>query len=107
MAVLAADAHTEDQATGRELVEVGELARHEDRMAQRQQVHAGHDGQRRVQHRQRRSLQDAVEAGPDEEAHVIAATHVVDAGVVHTSEIRRRVGGIPERPGRREDPDPE
>ena len=28
-------------------------------------------------------------------------------GVVHTTEISRRVIRVPERPGRREDPDPE
>ena len=33
VAILAADSHAEDQAAGRELVEVGELARDEDRMA--------------------------------------------------------------------------
>ena len=76
-------------------------------MTQRQQVHTRHDGQRRVQHRQRGGLQETVQAGADEEAHVVAAADVVDAGVVHTTEIRRRVIRVPERPGRREDPDPE
>ena len=107
VAILAPDPHAEDQASGRELVDVGQLAGDEDGMTQRQQVHTRHDRQRRMQHRERGGLEEPVQTDADEEADVVAAAHVVDPGVVHAGEVGGDVAGVSDRPGRREDPDPE
>ena len=80
MAILATHADSEDEPSRSELGEVSELPRHQHRMAQRQQVNANVDGQRRMEHRQRRGLHEAVGADA-EEAHVIAAADIVDARV--------------------------
>ena len=66
---------------GSELGEVSELAGHQHGMAQRQQVNADVDGQRRMQHRQRRGLHEAVEPAAAKEAYVVAAADIVDARV--------------------------
>ena len=49
VAILTADPDPEDQPPGGDPGDVGELARHQDGMAQRQQVHAGVDRQRGMQ----------------------------------------------------------
>jgi hypothetical protein len=76
--VLAAYPDPQYQPSGSELGKVSQLAGHQHGMAQRQQVNTDVDGQRRMEHRQRRGLYEAVESQA-EEAHVVAAADVVDA----------------------------
>ena len=86
MSVLTADADSEDQAPGSELRDVGELASDQDGMPQRQQVEAGVDRQRRVQHRQCRRLDEPVESLAAK-AHMVRAADMVDAGLVDPGEV--------------------
>ncbi len=81
VAILATDADAEDKPSGSDPVDVGELPGHMDGMAQRQQVHAGMDRQRRMEHRKRGGLQEPVEPNARKEAHMIPAANMVDARV--------------------------
>jgi hypothetical protein len=107
-AVLAADPGSEDEPPRRELRDVGQLARHQDGMAQRQQVHAGVDRHRGVEHRQRGGLHEPVEPDAGQEADVVAAADVVDAGLRGVRQERAgRLRAEFEQPGRREHADPD
>ena len=108
MPVLAADPGPEDEPAGGELSEVGQLAGHQDGMAQRQQVHAGVDRQRGVEHRQRRGLDEPVESQAGEEADVVSAADVVDAFLRGLRQERARcLRALLEQSERREHADPD
>jgi len=87
MAILTADPGPEDEPARGDPGDVGELARHQHGMAQRKQVHAGMDGQHGMQHRQRGRLHQPVEPHPAEEAHMVPAADVVDAGRRHPRQV--------------------
>jgi hypothetical protein len=93
--VLAADAHAEGQPPGREALKIRELPGHQDRMAQRQQVQAAGDPQRGSQRGQGRGLHEPVEAQASDEAHVVAAADMVDAGLADAGQERPGGGRIP------------
>ncbi len=107
--VLAADPDTEDQPSGREQLEVGELTGHQRGVPQREQVHRDVDGHRRVDRGERRGAHQTVEARAHEEAHVIAGTDVVETGIgravdelglrarVRTRTLQRRERAHPDR----------
>ena len=107
-AILAAYPDAEDEPSGGEPGDVGQLAGHQDGMAQRQQVHAAVDGQRGVKHRQRGGLHEPVEAQAGDETDVVAAADVVDAFLL---DLRQECAGslraLLEQPGRREHADPD
>ena len=107
VAVLAAYPGPEDEPPGGEPGDVGELAGHQDGMAQRQQVHAAVDGQRGMKHRQCRGLHQPVEPHPGE-AHVVAAANVVDA---FFADVRQEGAGglraLLQQAGGREHADPD
>src|SRR5215471_17670939 len=80
MPVLAAYSDPEDKPPGSELVDIGELAGDQDGMAQRQQVHAAVDRQGGMKHRQGGRLYEPVESEAGEEAHMVCAADMVNAG---------------------------
>ena len=106
VAILAAYPDAEDEPSGGEPGDVGQLAGHQDGMAQRQQVHAAVDGQRGVKHRQRRGLHEPVEPQAGE-TDVVAAADVVDAFLLGLrQECAGSLRALLEQPGRREHADP-
>jgi hypothetical protein len=79
----------------------------QDRMAQRQEVDAGVDGQRRVQHRKPGGLHEPVEPEAGDETDVVSAADVVDAFLCGLREERAgRLGALLEQTGGREDANP-
>ena len=106
--VLAADADTEDQAPGREQLEVGDLAGDERRMAKREQVDGHVDRDGGVGHRERRRAQEAVRPRADEETDVVGRADVVEAArrrSAHEGAHRFRGGGRPLEWWERAEPD--
>ena len=101
VAVLTAYPDPEDEPPGGEPGDVGELAGHQDGMAQRQQVHAGVDGQRGMKHRQRGGLHEPVEPQRRRKAHVVAAADVVDACLARPAPGMRGRSPGPAPAGRR------
>jgi hypothetical protein len=90
VSVLAADTDAEHEPARGEAGHVGELARHEHGMAERQAI----DGRVRPQpigSRQHvRGADEPVEARTDEEADVVTDPDVIEAGVLGKRTIRRR-----------------
>jgi hypothetical protein len=107
VAVLTAYPHAEDEPARSDPGEVGQLAGHQDGMTQRQQVHAGVHGQRRVKHRQRGGLHEPVEPQAAEETDVVAAADMVQACLLGLRQDGAGCLRAPlEQPGRQEHADP-
>jgi hypothetical protein len=105
-AVLAAYPGPEDEPARGEPGDVGQLAGHQDGMAQRQQVQAGVDRQRGMKHRQHGGLDEPVEAQAGE-TDVVSAADVVDACLLHVrQECAGSLRALLQQPGRREHADP-
>jgi hypothetical protein len=106
-AILAADPDAEDEPSRGDTGKVGQLAGHQDGMTQRQQVHAGVDGERRMKHRQRGGLHQPVEPHAAGETDVVAAADMVDAFVLGLRQERvSRLRALLKEPERREHADP-
>ena len=86
VAILAADAHAEDEAARPETLQVGQLASNEDRVAERQEVDAGVNGEFGIERGNHSGVQDPVEAGAGDEADVITAADVVEPCCGHLVE---------------------
>jgi len=76
--VFASDAHSERETSGCYGGERGQLSCDQHRVAERQQVHRDVNGELRMSGREYRRLDDAVEALPTVEAHVVPDADVVD-----------------------------